>query len=93
MQGSIFTAFSDMIIDKMGMRQWNELIKQRRPESQGYYTRGEQYADSELINMLLLLSDKTGLSVESLVESFGQYLFTTLYNTSPADVSEITDLR
>ncbi len=93
MQGSIYTAFSDMIIEKMGMEQWNELLEKTAPESKGYYTSGDQYADSELINMVVLLSEKTGVSVENLVETFGQYLFSSLYKRSPADVSSISTLR
>lgn len=93
MQGSIYTAFSDMIIEKMGMAQWNELLDKTAPESQGFYTSGEQYADSELINMVVLLSEKTGTCVEALVEAFGEYLFEKLYQKSPADVSNITHLR
>lgn len=93
MQGSIFTAFSDMIIDKMGMEQWNELIEKTAPRSQGVYTSGHQYEDSELINMVVQLSQKTGIPVESLVQQFGKYLFDKLYRNSPADVSKITRLK
>jgi hypothetical protein len=58
MQGSIFTAFSDMIVDKLGMEQWNELLEKTAPESQGFYTNGEQYADTELINMVVFCLKK-----------------------------------
>jgi len=93
MQGSIYTAFSDMIIDQMGMEQWNELIEQTNPPSQGVYTSGEQYLDSELINMVQALSIKTGIDAETLIEKFGRYLFKILYNTSPVDISEIDNLK
>ncbi|WP_077339965.1 heme NO-binding domain-containing protein [Pseudocolwellia agarivorans] len=93
MQGSIFTAFSDMIIEKMGMEQWNELIEKTEPASQGMYTTGEQYADSELVNMVVVLSEKTGIEPEKLIQAFGQYLFTSLYANCPTDVSNIKTLR
>jgi len=93
MQGSIFTTFSDMIIEKMGMEQWNELIKQTEPKSQGIYTSGEQYEDSELVNMVVMLSQKTAVSPETLIQAFGQYLFTSLYDNCPTDVSSIKTLR
>ncbi len=93
MQGSIFTTFSDMIIEKMGMEQWNELLEKTEPKSQGIYTSGEQYEDSELVNMVLVLSDKTAIEPEKLIEDFGQYLFTSLYENCPTDVSSITTLR
>jgi predicted hydrocarbon binding protein len=93
MQGSIYTAFSDMIIEKMGMEQWNELLEQTSPQSQGIYTSGEQYADSELINMVQALSVKTGIGVEQLIEQFGRYLFKRLYDTSPIDISTLDNLK
>ena len=93
MQGSIYTTFSDMIIEKMGMEQWNELLEKTNPPSKGVYTSGQQYEDSELINMVIELSNKTGIEVEKLVEAFGQYLFDSLYKTSPVDISKINDLR
>ena len=61
------------------MEQWNELLDKTAPASQGIYTSGEQYEDSELINMVVALSEKTGLPAEKLVEAFGMYLFDKLY--------------
>jgi predicted hydrocarbon binding protein len=93
MQGSIYTAFSDMIVEQMGMDQWNELINQTSPPSQGIYTSGEQYLDSELINMVQELSLKTGITTEQLIEKFGKYLFKKLYDTSPVDISKLDNLK
>lgn len=93
MQGSIFTAFSDMIIEKMGMEQWNELLEKTEPASQGMYTTGEQYEDSELVNMVVALSEKTGIEAEKLIQAFGQYLFTSLYDNCPTDLSKVKSLR
>ncbi len=93
MQGTIFTAFSEMIIDKMGMEQWNELLDTTEPESKGMYTSGEQYEDSELVNMVVALSEKTGVEAEKLIQAFGQYLFSTLWDNCPTDVSNIKTLR
>jgi len=93
MQGTIFTAFSEMIIDKMGMEQWNDLLEKTEPESKGMYTSGEQYEDSELVNMVVALSEKTGVEVEKLIQAFGQYLFASLWENCPTDVSKIENLR
>lgn len=93
MQGSIYTTFADMIIEKMGMEQWNELLEQTNPASKGIYTSGQQYDDSELINMVVALSEKTGVAPEKLVEAFGQYLFDNLYKSSPANIAHIDNLR
>jgi len=93
MQGTIYTAFSDMIIDKMGMAQWNELIEKSNLPSKGVYTSGQLYDDSELIKMMVVLSEKTGIAVDQLVEAFGQFLFDRLYKSSPVDVSKLDNLK
>lgn len=93
MQGSIYTAFSDMVVEKMGMEQWNELIEKTNPPSQGVYTSPEQYLDSELVNMFQALSVKTGIATEALVEKFGRYLFNKLYETSPIHTSTINNFK
>lgn len=82
-----------MIIEKMGMAQWNGLLDKTKPASNGIYTSGEQYQDSELVNMVVALSEKTGIATEVLIESFGLYLFEKLYQSSPVDVSKIGSLR
>lgn len=93
MQGAVFTAFSDMIIEKMGMEMLDELIDATEPESGGIYTAGGNYADSELINMVGALSQKTNVPAGELVRAFGNYLFKKLYDSCPTDISEITDLK
>ncbi|WCP67823.1 heme NO-binding domain-containing protein [Vibrio tubiashii] len=93
MQGAVFTAFSDMIVEKMGMEMLDELIETTEPESGGIYTAGGSYADSELFNMVGVLSDKTNIPAEELVRSFGHYLFKKLYASCPTDISQITDLK
>ncbi|CAM3672209.1 heme NO-binding domain-containing protein [Vibrio aquimaris] len=93
MQGAVFTAFSDMIIEKMGMEMLDDLIDSTEPESGGVYTAGGNYADSELINMVGVLAEKTNLPAGELVRAFGHYLFKKLYDSCPADISQITDLK
>ncbi len=52
MQGSIYTSFSEMVIEKWGMTVWNELLEKAPPCSQGMYTNGMQYDDSEIMASL-----------------------------------------
>lgn len=93
MQGSVFTAFSDMVIDKLGMECWDSILKTVAPSSGGVYTSGAQYEDAELMDMVQALSDKTDIPVPELVRQFGHYLFNILYENSPTDVSEVNNLR
>ncbi|WP_281558878.1 heme NO-binding domain-containing protein [Thalassomonas sp. RHCl1] len=93
MQGSIYTALADMIVEQMGIEKWNDLLSQTRPASGGIYTSGEQYEDSELVNILVLLAEEKNIPLEKVVENFGRYLFKKLYDTSPVDVSKLDNLK
>jgi predicted hydrocarbon binding protein len=93
MQGSIFTSFSEMVIEKMGMSVWNELLEKVNPSSEGVYTNGMQYDDSEILAYVSELSTITKVDVPTLVRTFGEYLFIHLYNSSPAKVSHIDNLK
>ena len=93
MQGSIFTSFSDMIIEKMGMSVWNELLEKVNPSSEGIYTNGMQYDDSEILAYLSELSTMTQVEVPTLIRNFGEYLFIHLLNSSPAKILNIDNLK
>ncbi|WDE01032.1 heme NO-binding domain-containing protein [Thalassomonas actiniarum] len=93
MQGSIYTALADMVVEQMGIIKWNELLAQTRPASGGVYTSGEQYEDSELVNILILLAKEKNIPLEQAVQGFGEYLFKKLYDTSPVDVSKLDNLK
>ena len=93
MQGSIFTSFSEMVIEKMGMSVWNDLLDKVNPSSEGVYTNGMQYDDSEILAYVSELSDITQIDVSTLVRNFGEYLFIHLFNSSPANVSHIDNLK
>lgn len=93
MQGSIYTVFADMVVEKLGIETWNELLDTVKPSSEGIYTKGMQYDDAEIMSLVGALSVKTGIDVTSLVRTFGGYLFIHLYNSSPANLSDIDDLK
>lgn len=93
MQGTIFTALEEMVISKMGLAVWDELIESTQPPSGASYTSGQQYDDQELVNFVVALSEKTGSPVPDLLNAFGQYLFRILYKNSPINLDHITNLR
>ena len=93
MQGSIYTTFSEMIIEKMGMSVWNDLLEKVTLESGGVYTNGMQYNDAEIMSLVTALSEMTKVDIPTLVKSFGEYLFIHLYNSSPAKISHIDNLK
>lgn len=93
MQGSIYTTLSEMVIEKMGMSVWNELLEKSTLESGGVYTKGMQYNDSEIMSLVTTLSEMTKIDIPTLVRTFGEYLFTHLYNSSPANITHIDNLK
>lgn len=92
MQGSVFTCFSDMVIDGLGMMAWSELLDEVKPESGGVYTNNQSYADEELFALVGAFCKKTNMPVTDAVTAFGKYLFTSLYRAAPAGVKQVDDL-
>ena len=93
MQGTIFTILSEMVIENMGMECWNDLLNKVSPHSKGVYTSGAQYQDSELVDMVKELSLQSELPINTLLSSFGEYMFEKLYEQSPTDLSSLTNLK
>lgn len=93
MQGSIYTSFSEMVIENMGMSVWNELLTKVSLASEGVYTSGMLYDDSEIMALVGGLSEITNVDVPTLVKTFGEYLFIHLYNSSPTNLSHIDNLK
>ncbi|MFC3121588.1 heme NO-binding domain-containing protein [Agaribacter flavus] len=93
MQGAIFTAFSDLVIEQQGMGAWDEILDNVQPASGGIYTRGQQYDDNELFALVGALAEKTGLPATDLVRAFGKFLFGKLYSNMPPNIEHISDLK
>ncbi|MEP7705696.1 heme NO-binding domain-containing protein [Paraglaciecola sp. 25GB23A] len=93
MQGLVFTALSDMVIDKMGLGMWNDVLNSVNPVSGGVYTKGMQYDDDELMAIVADISERTQIPVTDLVRTFGQYIFKYLFASSPADLSKVDNVR
>jgi len=93
MQGSIYTSFSEMVIENLGMSVWNELLLKVKPCSEGVYTNGMQYDDSEIMAFVSALSTITNTEPSILVRAFGEYLFINLFNNSPTNLSHVNNLK
>lgn len=92
MQGSVFTCFSDMVVDSLGMLAWTELLEEVNPESGGIYTKNENYADEELFALVGAFCNKTNMPVDEAVTAFGKYLFGSLYRGAPQSVKHVDNL-
>jgi hypothetical protein len=83
MKGIIFTAFLDLVEEKFGMEMLEEVISSANLPNEGAYTSVGTYDHSELIAMVVILSEKSSIAVEDLVKAFGEYLFGVLSQTYP----------
>jgi len=87
MKGVIFTQFFEMVEDELGFEMVDQLIENTNLSTGGAYTTVGTYDHKELLALTGLLAKLTGLSVNELLVSYGQYLFPRLTNVCP-DVIE-----
>lgn len=83
MKGIIFTAFFDLVEERFGLEVLEDVISSANLPNEGAYTSVGTYDHSELITMVVILSEKSSISVEDLVKAFGEYLFGVLAETYP----------
>ena len=93
MQGVVYTALADMVIEQLGLPVWEQILDAAALPSQGAYTAGARYDDAELLQLVTLLSQHTGIAPPDLVRSFGTYLFSQLYATLPPQLQSCQNLR
>ncbi len=93
MQGVVYTALADMVIEQLGLPVWEQILDAAALPSQGAYTAGARYDDAELAQLVTLLSQHTGIAPPDLVRSFGTYLFSQLYATLPPQLQSCQNLR
>ncbi|MBU2179661.1 MAG: heme NO-binding domain-containing protein [Gammaproteobacteria bacterium] len=89
MQGMVFTALSDMVIEKFGMDCWNTILQQAELSSEGIFTSGQQYPDGELLQLVGIISNQLNIPVPDLVKAFGVYLFPVLYARKPKQLQNV----
>lgn len=73
MLGIIFTNLLDMVEEKMGYSMVDDVLITAGVD--GSYTGIGHYDFSELVTILNVLSDKTELPVDTLLQTYGEYLF------------------
>lgn len=91
MKGIVFTTFNEMIEDEMGITVWERILKEVNPDSLGIYTAIEDYDDQELFDLVTKLSEITNISVNDLVQYYGNYLFSVLIKKYPMFVENTDD--
>lgn len=83
MKGVVFNAFNTLVEELYGLEMWDTLISETKPQSAGAYTSVGTYEDSELINYVVLLAQKTNVPISDLIKTFGIHLQHTLLKSYP----------
>ncbi len=71
MKGIVFTEFLEMVEADFGPDMMEDIIDSSELESGGAYTSVGTYPDSEMIQLLTQLSEKSGVSTSVLLNKFG----------------------
>ena len=82
MKGTVFSEFIELVEERFSPELADEIIEAANLPSGGAYTAVGTYDHAELIELVGLLSQKSGIDVPSLVRTFGTHLagrFTRLY--------------
>lgn len=75
MKGIVFTELIEMVEADLGIEIADKMIGGANTSHAGAYTAVGTYDHAELIQLVISLSEETGVPVTELVRSFGKYLF------------------
>lgn len=90
MKGMVFTEFLEMVESKFSADMVDDIIEDSAPPSGGAYTAVGTYDHSELVGMVVALSQRTGLPVPALVHAFGTHMFGRFFALYPGFFASIT---
>ncbi len=83
MKGVAFTEFVELVEEKFGLDVIDQIFQEADLPSGGVYTSVGTYDHTEILTLVSLLSERTGLPVSDLVKAFGEHLFAKLALGSP----------
>jgi len=95
MKGIVFSEFMDLVEEKFGLETIDELVESTDLASGGSYTAVGTYPSSEMVSLVVRLSELTNVPVPGLLNAFGHHLFATFHRNYPgffADVKHPFDL-
>ncbi|MGI9594138.1 MAG: heme NO-binding domain-containing protein [Patiriisocius sp.] len=75
MKGFIFTNFIDFVEKSNGLEMVDQMLSECSLESEGVYSAFVSYKFEELVTLLTYVSQKTNISPQILLESFGRFVF------------------
>lgn len=83
MKGIVFTEFLEMVEDRFGYEVVDHILSESKLSTEGVYTAVGTYPHSEIVQLLMNLSDKVEVAPTVLLKAFGIYLFDTFLKGYP----------
>ena len=90
MKGIIFSEFLEMVEQKFGFETIDHIIENSSLPSGGSYTAVGTYPHSEMVSLVVTLSQKTGLSVPQLLNAYGEHQFGRFVELYPGFFEGVT---
>ncbi len=81
MKGVVFNILADLVEEKFGIEVWDALLQETQQD--GIYVSAEAYPDEDLFALVAAGSEKSGIPVNDLVKTFGEYMFPQFHRQNP----------
>ncbi|MDO6603504.1 heme NO-binding domain-containing protein [Arenibacter palladensis] len=91
MKGIVFTEFMEMVESSFGLEVVDEIIEKSNLESEGIYTSIGTYEFNEMVSLITNLSDSVKIDTNTLLHTFGYYLFSSLGKAHPEVIKSYTN--
>ncbi len=88
MQGVIFNALEEFVLDRANMEVWNEVLDASQVESGGVYTAGMNYKDEEVLALASALCEALKIPLNEILRLFGEFLFSFLLSRGHVELNE-----
>lgn len=91
MKGVVFTEFLDLVEQRFSADMVDDIIDDAQLPHGGVYTAVGTYPHSEIVSLVVALSERSGVAVPDLIRLFGQHLFGRFAQVYPGFFAGATD--
>lgn len=89
MKGIVFTEFLEMVEEKFSYEMVDDILTMKELPSKGIYSTVGTYSHTEIVTLVVNLHEKTEIPLPVLLETFGEYLFHSLFKAYGSMFTEI----
>jgi Haem-NO-binding len=91
MKGIVFTEFLEMVEAKFGYETVDTILSMKPLPSEGVYSSVGTYSHTEMVTLVVNLHEETKVPPTILLETFGEYLFGSLFKAYGTMFSGLTN--